>query len=66
MTNKYSLTYAGRIIAVVMAVSFMMGWDFDQGYITELVTALVWLVGEAASVYGRYRLGDLTWWGARK
>ena len=64
--NHYSVTYAGRIVGFLMALSLMMGWDLDEGYLTEVVTAVLWLSGEALTLYGRYRKGDLHWWGARK
>jgi len=65
MTNSYSLTYASRIIAIVMALSLILGWDLDEGYITELVTSVIWIIGEIISFYGRFRAGGLKWWGAR-
>lgn len=65
MSNYYSLTYGSRIVSIVMAVSLIMGWDFDEGYVTELVMTLVWLAGEVANLYGRYRAGGVKWWGGR-
>lgn len=66
MTNKYSLTYASRIVSLVMAVSLLAGWDLDQGYITELVTSIVWVVGELLTFYGRYRAGGISILGFKK
>ena len=66
MTNSYSMTYSGRIIALVMAVSYFAGWDLDEGYITEVVMAVLWLVGEGVTLYGRWRAGGISWLGFKK
>ena len=62
----FSLTYTGRIVSLVMVISYLFGWDLDEGYATEVIQAILFLAGELLSLYGRWRIGGLKWWGARK
>ena len=64
--NSYSMTYTGRIVALISALTFLFGIDVDQGHLTEIVQAAVFLAGEAFTFYGRWRAGGVTWWGTRK
>ena len=64
--KDYSLTYTASVVSLIMAASVVFGVDFDESMVTETVQAVLILAGFAGTVYGRWRKGDLKWFGARK
>jgi len=61
-----SLTYQGALLMVILSIGKMFDVDIDEGNLTELLTGALFLVGAGATLYGRYRHGDITWYGAKE
>lgn len=59
MTQNFSLTIIGLLAVILSQV-------FDAQIANDLAADLVTLVGILVAWYGRWRKGDLTWYGARK
>jgi len=64
--KNYSMTYTGTLVTFIMALSAVLEVDLDEGAVTELVRAALLIVGFLTALYGRWRKGDLTWFGKRK
>ena len=64
--TKYSKAYAGGVVALIMSVSIVFGWDLDEGSVTEGVQLFGTLIGSLLSVYGSAARSDLEWYGKRK
>ena len=62
---NYSMTMSGQIVRLIMAGALIFGVDLDDGIITEVVGATIFLLSEAVSWYGRYRQGDITFYGRK-
>ena len=60
------MTITGQIIRFVSALCVLVGWSLDEAALAMLVGAGVWLIGEVISYYGRYRRGDIAWYGSKK
>ena len=63
--NQHSLTITGLAVVLVMTLGRTFDVDFDEGKVTELVTALALVIGFVATYIGRYRQGDITWYGKK-
>lgn len=61
-----SLTIQGLVITVLTLLVQTFDLDIDEGYITELVTGIITVVGLVVTYVGRVRIGDITWYGKRK
>jgi hypothetical protein len=64
--KNYSMTYVAALVTITMSVSILLGVDLDEGTITELIQAVTLIVSGLATMYGRYRVGDLKFTGLRK
>jgi len=60
---NYSVTYASNITGFIMSLSLILGTDFDEGMVTELVQASLVIVAFLANAYGRYRAGGVSAFG---
>lgn len=57
-----SVTISG-LIATILALIFEPN---EANEITKLIDQAMLVVGILVTYYGRYRVGDITWYGARK
>lgn len=64
--KNYSLTYTGTIIFVIGYLFKLAGVPFVEGDLQSTVSFITALVGVVLSLYGRWRRGDLSVFGARK
>ena len=64
--KNFSLTYTASVVSVVLSLSALFKFDLEEGQVTEIVQAGLIVVGFLATLYGRFRHGDLTWFGTRK
>jgi len=64
--KQYSMAYAGVVITLVMMISGLLGWDLDEGQVTETVRATIEMIGAMMALYGTARRKDLNWDGTRK
>jgi hypothetical protein len=63
MKNQ-SLGITGALVA--FAAPALVTFGFTESCANEVLLQGAALIGAAAAWYGRYRLGDVTWYGARK
>ena len=59
------MTQAGVWIALVTSVARVLELDIDEGVITELVLSVGSVVAICVAYYGRYRQGDINWYGKK-
>lgn len=64
--KTYSLTYFSLIVAAIALIFREAGLDVAQTDIETAVTTAILFVSALGILYGRWRKGDLKWWGARK
>lgn len=64
--NNMSLTIQGLLAILIGTIVRTFELDFDEGQVSELVSALILVGGFAASWIGRVRHGDITILGTRK
>lgn len=62
----YSLTYKGVIIFAIGYLFKLVGVPFVQGDLETTISFITTLVGVIIALVGRFRKGDLMWFGARK
>lgn len=65
MTN-FSLTYTGVVVIVVSQVLKLAGVEVGEGDVANFVNFSAVLVGAVITLYGRFRVGDLSVFGTRK
>lgn len=61
-----SLTYRGVAVMLLSALLQYTGTPFVDGQLEGFVEVVILLAGAVISLYGRYRVGDLTPFGSRK
>jgi hypothetical protein len=61
-----SVTYIGVIVVVVGKLFEMAGVPFSSEEFGKALSQFLEFVGVLVTLYGRWRLGDLKWFGARK
>lgn len=59
-----SLGILGALVA--FASPALVTFGFTEGCSQEILAQTVTALGAILAWYGRYRLGDVTWYGARK
>lgn len=50
-----STTINGAILMLVSGLLAILGTDFDQGYLTELINAFTLISGAVITIYGRWK-----------
>lgn len=63
--NTYSLTYRGVIIMLLGFVLNQAGMPFVEEDLSKWVEFAFVLGGALAAFYGRFRKGDLKWFGGK-
>lgn len=53
------MTGTGLMVLVIVAVLKSLGFDIDEGTVTETVTSVAQIVGVVLALYGQYRRKDL-------
>lgn len=66
MNSKYSLTYIGVITFSLGYIFNLAGVPFVEGDFEGTISFIVAIIGVFQTLYGRWRIGDLTLFGARK
>lgn len=64
--KNYSVTQAGNIAVVLGTLLKLINVEVGTEELTNVVVAVLVLGGVASSFYGRFRHGDITWYGAKK
>jgi hypothetical protein len=62
----YSKAYAGALIAIISSIIPFTGLDVRSEDVTGTVTSVLTIIGIIISVYGRYKAGGVTWYGAKE
>lgn len=60
------MTYTGLIVSILGLVLNRIGIEYEQNQLLEVVGAFTVVVGWITSAIGRYRQGDISWWGKKK
>ena len=65
--NTYSMTIAGLIAAAVitLAKSHHIELPYTSDQVTQTVFTALQMIGFVIAYIGRYRHGDITWYGAK-
>ena len=50
-----STTIQGALIMLISGVCGLLNLDLDVGYLTEIINALVMLLGAIMTIYGRWK-----------
>lgn len=61
-----SITYVGVIVAILAKLMEMGGVNIGTEQLTEFVLNFGVILGGFVALYGRFRKGDLKFWGGRK
>jgi len=61
-----SITYAGIIAFAIAWLAKVAGIEIASAQTQAMAENILSLVGIFVALYGRYRIGDLKWFGARK
>lgn len=61
-----STTYMGVIVMILSTIVSRMHLSVSDQEIQTTVTTIVTIIGALVAFYGRYKKGDITWYGARK
>ena len=62
---KFSLTYTGAAIMILGFIFQAAGVPFAEGDAETTIKFLTELVGVVGVIYGRWRAGGVTWFGAK-
>ena len=62
----YSITYIGIIVLVVSKIMDIAGVSIGGEEITKFIETGMVLVGGFIAFWGRYRAGQIKWFGGRK
>lgn len=65
MNMHYSLTIAGLLVMVITKLLQSSGIEVATESIQNFVVVLLQVVGAIAIYWGRFRQGDITWYGSR-
>lgn len=61
-----SITIIGLLVSFLAWLSQNFGLNFTESEAESAVKVVLELGGLLVALYGRIRLGDLSWWGGRK
>ncbi len=61
-----SITYVGIIVSVLGFLFQAAGLPFDAGAADGAIKFIVEVIGVIVALWGRFRLGGVKWYGARK
>jgi len=61
-----SLAYIGIIVTFLAGLSKILGLNIGAPELTTTVEVIALFVGGILAFYGRFRKGDLKWFGGRK
>jgi hypothetical protein len=61
-----STTYTGVIIMILSTIAIRLHLSISDQEIQTTVTTIATIIGALIAFYGRYKKGDITWYGARK
>ena len=65
MESKQSLTMVGLGVMILGFIFSKMGVPIAEGNLEITIITLVKIVGGITIWYGRFRQGDITFWGAK-
>ena len=64
--SKFSLTYIGVIISVLSYLAEILNVNVVKSDIEITIATIMLFVGAIIALIGRYRKGDITWFGKKK
>lgn len=64
--DMYSLTYTGVIVALLSTVLKAAGIEIASDELTSFVLTGGQILGTFFTLYGRWRKGDIKWFGTRR
>jgi hypothetical protein len=63
---KFSMTYQGVTVMALACVLRAAGTELPDAELAAFVATGLQVLGALMALYGRFRHGDLTWFGAKK
>lgn len=65
MQSNYSMTYTGLIVSILGFILNQLGVAYEQNQLIEVVGGGTIVVGWLVALVGRWRQGDISWWGKK-
>lgn len=63
---NYSLTISGLLIMIIAGIIKWSGQSVDESAIRSFIEVAIVIIGVITTYIGRYRQGDITWFGSKK
>ena len=63
---NYSLTYISTVVLFLTFLAKVLGYEVGSEALTTTVQVIVGFIATIGALWGRYRVGNVKWFGAKK